>query len=380
MISFELTEEQKAIQKMARDFVRKEIIPIAAEYDEKEEIPWQVIEKVFKAGLMNLHVPVEYGGQGVDFITEAIVAEEMAYGCLGINGTFGNNALALTPLLIAGTEEQKEKFLKPFCAKPNLAAFCLTEPEAGSDVSAIKTTARLEGDEWVLNGTKCFITNGGVASLYTVFATVDRSKGIKGITAFLVPGDTPGIYGGKKEKKMGDRASHVAEVILENVRIPRENVLGEVGSGFKIAMQTLDQTRPMIGATAVGVARRALDEALKYAKERKQFGRPTVEFQAIQFMLADMAMQIEAARALVWKACWMLDQGMKATKEGAMAKCFTSDVAMRVTVDAVQILGGYGYMRDYPVEKLMRDAKITQIYEGTNQIQRLVIGRELLKD
>lgn len=379
MIDFKLTEEQEAIRRTAREFAKKEIIPIAAEYDEREEIPWQVVEKAFEAGLMNLTVPVEYGGQGLDYMTSALISEELAYGCLGIHGSFGANGLALTPLLIAGTKEQKEKFLKPFCTKPQLASFCLTEPNAGSDAAGIRTQAKPDGDEWVLNGSKCFITNGGVASLYTVFATVDRSKGLKGITAFLVPADTPGIRGGKKEKKLGDRASQVGEVILEDVRVPMENLLGEVGGGFKIAMQTLDITRPGVGASAVGVARRALEEAIKYSKERKQFGRPICENQAIQFMLADMAMQVDAARLLVWRSCWMLDQGLRVSLEGAMAKCVAGDVAMKVTTDAVQILGGYGYIRDYPVEKLMRDAKILQIYEGTNQIQRLVIGKELLR-
>ncbi|MBC7107131.1 MAG: acyl-CoA dehydrogenase family protein, partial [Firmicutes bacterium] len=367
------------IRQLARTFAAKEIIPIAAEYDEKEEIPWHVVEKAHQVGLMNLGVPVEYGGQGLDLLTGAIVAEELAYGCLGINGTFGANELALTPLLLAGTPEQKAKFLPPFCAKPQLAAFCLTEPNAGSDAGAITTSARPEGDVYVINGQKCFITNGGVAALYTVFAKTDPSKGLKGISAFVVPADTPGVRGGKKEKKMGDRASHVAEVLFEDVRVPRENLLGKEGDGFKIAMMTLDRTRPGVGATAVGVARRALEEAIKYAKQRVQFGQPIAANQAIQFMLADMAMKVEAARALVWKACWMLDQGLPATKESAMSKCFAADVAMSVTTDAVQIFGGYGYMREYPVEKLMRDAKILQIYEGTNQIQRLVIGRELLR-
>jgi len=379
VISFKLTEEQEQIRQLARSFAAREIIPIAAEYDEREEIPWHVVQKAHEVGLMNLGVPVEYGGQGLDLLTGAIVAEELAYGCLGINGTFGANELALTPLLLAGTPEQKAKFLPPFCAKPQLAAFCLTEPNAGSDAGAITTSARLEGDVYVINGQKCFITNGGVAALYTVFAKTDPSKGLKGISAFVVPADTPGVRGGKKEKKMGDRASHVAEVIFEDVRVPRENLLGNEGEGFKIAMRTLDRTRPGVGATAVGVARRALEEAIKYAKQRVQFGQPIAANQAIQFMLADMAMKVEAARALVWKACWMLDQGLPATKESAMAKCFAADVAMSVTTDAVQIFGGYGYMREYPVEKLMRDAKILQIYEGTNQIQRLVIGRELLR-
>lgn len=379
MISFEMTEEQKSIQKLARNFAESEIMPIAHEYDEKEEVPWHVVQKAHELGLMNLNVPEKYGGQGLDHLTAAIIAEELSYACLGIAGSFGANGLALTPILLAGTEEQKEKFLKPFCSKPQLAAFGLTEPDAGSDVGNISTKAVADGGDYVLNGRKCFITNGGIAALYTIFATVDKSMGIKGMCAFIVPGDTPGLSAGTKEKKMGDRASHVGEVILDNVRVPKANMLGNVGDGFKIAMATLDVTRPSVGASAVGVARRAFEEAQKYSKQRIQFGKPIAANQAIQFMLADMAMRIDAARLLVWRACSMLDKGQRITLEGSMAKCFASDVAMSVTVDAVQILGGYGYMRDYPVEKLMRDAKITQIYEGTNQIQRLVIARELLK-
>lgn len=378
MVDFQLTEEQEQIRRLAASFAEKEIIPAAAAYDEKEEVPWSIIEKAHAVGLMNLHVPVEYGGQGLDHVTGALVTEELAYGCLGITGSIGNNNLALTPLLLVGTEEQKQKFLPPFCARPQLGGFCLTEPNAGSDVANISTSARLKGDHYVINGQKCFITNGGIANLYTVFAKTDPAKGVRGLSAFLVPGDTPGLRGGKKEKKMGDRASHVGEVLFEDVCVPKENLLGKEGDGFKIAMMTLDSTRPGIGALAVGVARRAFTEALKYARQRVQFGKPIAENQAIQFLLADMAMKIEAARGLVLKACWLLDQGRRATKEGAMAKCFASDVAMAVTVDAVQIHGGYGYMREYPVEKLMRDAKILQIYEGTNQIQRLVIARELL--
>jgi acyl-CoA dehydrogenase len=378
MISFQLTEEQKAIQKMARDFTEKEIIPIAAEYDDKEEIPWHVIIKAHEVGLMNMSVPEEYGGQEIDHLTAAIIAEEIAYGCLGINGTFGANELALAPILIAATEEQKKRFLPDFCAKPQLAAFGLTEPDAGSDVANIQTTAVLDDDHYVINGSKCFITNGGVASLYTIFASVDKSKGFKGHTAFIVPGNTPGLSGGKKERKLGDRASHVAEVVLQDVRVPVENRLGKEGDGFKIAMMTLDTTRPGIGAAAVGVARRAYEEAKKYSKQRIQFGKPIAANQAIQFMLADMAIKIDAARLLVWRSAQLLSIAQPASTEGSMAKCFASDVAMSVTVDAVQIMGGYGYMRDYPVEKLMRDAKILQIYEGTNQIQRMVIAKNIL--
>jgi acyl-CoA dehydrogenase len=379
MISFQLTEEQEQMQKCARDFAAAEIIPIAAEYDEKEEIPWQVVEKAFEAGLMNLAIPVELGGQGIDPLTAAIITEEIAYGCLGINGTFGANELAVQPILIAGTEEQKKRFLPDFCAKPQLAAFGLTEPEAGSDVSNVQTRVHRDGDYYILNGNKCFITNGGSAALYTIFGTIDKSLGHKGLCALIVPADTPGIRGGKKEQKMGDRCSEVAEVILEDVRVPAANLLGAEGDGFKIAMKTLDVTRPGIGAAAVGVARRAFEEAKKYSMQRIQFGKPIAANQAIQFMFAEMATKIDAARLLVWRAAQYLSIDKKAAKEGSMAKFYAADIAMEATVDALQIMGGSGYMRDYPVEKLMRDAKILQIYEGTNQVQRMVIAREILK-
>jgi len=379
VIDFELTPEQRAIRDLAREFVRREIIPIAAEYDEREEFPLDVVAKAHEVGLMYLQVPREYGGQGLDHVTGVLVSEEMAYGCLGINGGVGGTGLGLTPLLLAGTEAQKQELLPPLCERGGLAAFCLTEAQAGSDVAAIQTAARRVGDEYVLNGTKRFTTNGGIADLYTVFASVDRSLGHKGLVALMVPGDTPGVRGGKKEKKMGDRAAHVAETVFEEARVPVSYRLGNEGDGFRIAMQTLDYTRPGVGASAVGVGRRAFEEARAYATQRKQFGRAIAEFQAIQFVLADMAMSLDAARLLVWRAARRLDQGRPSPLESAMAKCFASDVAMRVTTDAVQILGGYGYIREYPVEKLMRDAKITQIYEGTNQVLRLVMARQLLR-
>ena len=379
MISFQLTDEQQQMQKVARDFTASEIIPIAAEYDEKEEIPWQVIEKAFEAGLMNLSIPEEFGGQGIDPLTAAIITEEIAYGCLGVNGTFGANELAVQPILLTATEEQKQRFLPDFCAKPQLAAFGLTEPEAGSDVANVQTKAVRDGDHYILNGNKCFITNGSSAALYTIFATIDKSLGHKGLCAFVVPADTPGICGGKKEQKMGDRCSEVAEVILEDVRVPAANLLGKEGDGFKIAMETLDVTRPGIGAAAVGVARRAFEEAKKYSMQRIQFGKPIAANQAIQFMFADMATKIDAARLLVWRSAQYLSIGKRASMEGSMAKYYAADIAMEVTVDALQIMGGSGYMRDYPVEKLMRDAKILQIYEGTNQVQRMVIAKELFR-
>ncbi|SFG63784.1 acyl-CoA dehydrogenase [Desulfotomaculum arcticum] len=379
MISFEISQEQKQIMELACKFTKNEIIPVAAEYDTKAEMPWPIIKKAFEIGLWNLNIPEEYGGPGLDQVSEILIYEELAYGCLGIFGSFAGNSLALTPLLIAGTDQQKKKFLEPFSEKPKLAAFALTEPNAGSDASNVSTTAKKDSNGYILNGTKCFITHGGIANLYTVFASTDRSKGIKGLSAFLVPGDTPGLTMGKKEDKMGDRASHIGEVILENVRVPLDNLLGREGEGFKIAMKTLDITRPTIAAGAVGVARRALDEAKNYAKERIQFGKPIADQQAIQFMLADMAMEIMSSRALVWQAAAKIEKGEPDTMLSAAAKCKASDTAMKVTIDALQVFGGYGYMKEYPMEKLMRDAKITQIYEGTNQIQRIVIASQLLK-
>lgn len=379
MISFEISEEEKQIKELARKFTKNEIIPIAAEYDAKAEMPWPIINKAFEIGLWNLNIPGEYGGPDLDQVSEVLIYEELAYGCLGVFGSFAGNSLALTPLLIAGTNQQKKKYLEPFIEIPQLAAFALTEPNAGSDANSVSTTAKKNSEGYILNGTKCFITHGGIANLYIVFASTDRSKGIKGLSAFLVPGDTPGLNMGKKEDKMGDRASHIGEVILEDVRIPLDNLLGKEGEGFKIAMKTLDITRPTIAAGAIGVAQRALDEAKNYSKERIQFGKPIAEQQAIQFMMADMAMEIMASRALVWQAAAKIDNGGPDTMLSAAAKCKASDTAMKVTIDALQVFGGYGYMKEYPMEKLMRDAKITQIYEGTNQIQRMVIASQLLK-
>jgi len=379
MVSFKLTEEQKQMKQLAKKFSQNEIIPVAAEYDRSAEFPWPIINKAFEIGLWNLNIPAELGGPGLDHVTEVILYEQLAYGCLGIFGAFGGNGLALTPLLISGNEEQKKRFLAPFIEAPKLAAFALTEPNAGSDVSTLATTAKKVDDGYVINGSKCFITHGGIADLYTIFASTDRSKGTKGISAFFVTKDTPGISMGKKEDKTGDRASHVGEVILEDVRIPAENILGDEGDGFKIAMRTLDITRPTIAAAAVGVAQRALDEAVKYSKERIQFGKPISQQQGIQFMLADMAMGIMSSRALVWQAATKIDERKADSMLSATAKCVASDTAMKVTVDALQVFGGYGYMKEYPMEKLMRDAKITQLYEGTNQIQRIVIANHLLK-
>lgn len=379
MIGFELSREQREIQEKARQFAEEVIKPVAGDYDRREELPWEIIRKAHAANLMNLDIPEEYGGGGLDHLTTAIVTEEISAGCAAVATIIGANSLATTPIMLAGTEEQKKKHLGFLCESPRLAAFCLTEPNAGSDFGSMSTAARRVGDEYILNGTKCFITNGGIADLYTVFATTDKSRGERGISAFIVPGDTPGLRGGKKEQKLGIRASHTAEVILEEVRVPKENLLGREGHGFRIAMHTLDVTRPGVGATALGVARAALELAVRYSKERVQFGKPISAHQGIQMMLADMGIEVEAARLLVWKAAWMLDRGLDATMEASMAKCFAGDLAVRASIMAVQILGGYGCIREYPAEKLMRDAKIMQIYEGTNQIQRMVVARALLK-
>jgi alkylation response protein AidB-like acyl-CoA dehydrogenase len=380
MIDFRLSEEQMAMQKMARDFAQREIKPIAAQLDQDPEhrFNWDIMKKLAENDFLRLAIPEEYGGLGLDRVTLALIFEELAVGCAGISIAAVGNTVVPFPIMTFGTEEQKRRFLSPLCDRqvPRLCAYALTEPGAGSDITALSTTARLEGDEYVLNGTKCFITNAGVASLYLLFASTDRSQGPKGLSAFLLPGDTPGLSIGKIEDKMGQRAAQNAEVILEEARIPKENLLGKEGDGFKIIMRSLDEARPIYtGAISVGLARAAYEEALRYSKQRVQFGSPIFAQQAVSFKLADMATLIETARLLVWKACWLVDNNLPFTKEASMAKFFCSDVAMKVTNDAVQILGGYGYMKDFPVEKFMRDAKIMQIFEGTNEIQHMIIAR-----
>jgi butyryl-CoA dehydrogenase len=378
IMDMSLTAEQKDLQKLVREFTQKEVAPVAKHYDHTGEFPVDLVKKVVNLGLHCMPAPEEYGGPGLDALTCAILTEELAKGDVGFATTVAANGLASYPVLLAGNEEQKQHFFD-ILMQGKLAAFCLTEPGAGSDAGSVATTARRDGDEYVLNGTKCFITNGGVASVYTVFASVDPSKGLKGLTAFLVERDRPGLSVGKEEDKMGIRSSNTTEVVFQDVRIPASNLLGKEGEGFKIAMQTLDISRPVVGSLGVGVAQAALDAAVKYAKERVQFGKPIGTFQALQFMLADMAIWVEAARALVYRAAYLKDSGQPFSKESAMAKTLGGDVAMKVTTDAVQILGGYGYSREYPVEKMMRDAKILQIFEGTNQIQRVVISGQLLK-
>ncbi len=380
MIDFSLTEEQVALQKLIRDFAQNEMVPVAAEYDKSGEFPWPIVHKAHDLGLINTTIPEEYGGMGACAIEECIIAEELFAGCAGMGSSISANNLAIMPIILAGTHEQKERFLTPLTEAPIMAAFCLTEAGAGSDVANLRTAITKDGDDYILNGSKMFITNGGVAQQYTVFASFEPGKrNYRSFCAFVVSRDAPGISVGKKEDKMGQRASNTTEVILENVRVPKENLLGREGEGFKIAMQTLDKSRAAIAACAVGIARAAFEAARDYAKERVTFGQPLAAHQAIQFMLADMAIKIETARLICWKAAWLADSGQPNNLESSIAKCYATDMAMEVTTDAVQILGGYGYSKEYPVEKYMRDAKLMQIYEGANQIQRVVIARNILQ-
>jgi acyl-CoA dehydrogenase len=379
MYGFSLTTEQKALQDTARKFARAEIAPVAARLDESGEFPRGILEKAFDLGLLNLTIPQELGGPGLSHLDQVIVNEELAAGCSGVTTSMVANDLGLLPIELFGTEEQQRRLVAPFAEKLKLTCFCLTEPGAGSDVAGMSTQARKEGSSYVLEGSKCFITNGGHAEQYTVFATVDRKLGRNGITCFVVEGRPPGLTVAKKENKMGQRASDTVMLHFDGVRVPEANRIGAEGEGFKVAMATLDSSRPLTAIFAVGIARAAFEHATAYARERKQFGRAIAEFEAVQFMLADMATEIEAARLLTYQAAWVLDEGQRNTLVSSHAKRFAADVAMRVTTDAVQVFGGYGYMKDYPVEKLMRDAKLIQIYEGTSQIQRLVIARELLR-
>lgn len=381
MIDFSLSEEQKMLQALARDFAREVIRPVAAHYDEIEETPWEIMKEAHKLGLDTYSYPEEYGGGGVhDVVAGMMVSEELCWGCAGIATAINATHLCATAIEACGTDDQKQRYLAMF-ADPDklyLGAMGLTEPGAGSDVANISTTAELVGDEWVLNGTKQFITNGGIADVHVIFATTDRKLGWRGIQAFIVEKGTKGISMGRKEKKMGVRASHTAQVILENCRIPKSNFMpGPNGSGGLGALKMLERTRPGVGAAALGIARAAFEYALEYAQQRVTMGKPIIEHQQISAKLADMATKIEAARLLIWKAAWMAQNNMKFTKEASMAKLFAGDTAMEVTIDAIQVLGGYGYIREYPVEKWARDAKIYQIWEGTAEIQRYVIGKAL---
>ncbi len=378
MVDFTLTDEQKDIRDLAHDFSEKEIRPVAWEYDKDSTWPQEIVDKAWEVGLMNSHVPEEYGGPGLDYLTGCLIEEELGWGCSGIGTSLMCNGLASAPVGIGGSEEIKKEFLGMLTEEPKLASFCLTEPDAGSDVSGMKTTAVKQGDKYVINGSKCFITNGSHASWYTVYAKTDKEAGHRGISAFVVPRDSDGVTVDKKEDKLGQRASNTATISFNDVEIPAANLLGEENKGFKLAMMTLDRTRPGVSAMAVGIARAAFEFASEYSKERVQFGVPIAMHQAIQFMIADMATKIEAARLMVWKSGVLLDQGQRNTLASSHAKRFAADSAMEVAVDAVQVYGGYGFIKEYPVEKLMRDAKIMQLYEGTSQIQRLVIAREVL--
>lgn len=377
MIDFDLTDEQRAIQKLAHEFAEKEIVPVAAEYDQTGKFPWPVVEKAHDVGLMNVNIPPEYGGPGLSLLDECLIGEELSWGCAGIRSAIALNQLAALPVLLAGSEEQKRKYLTRLTAERQMAAYALTEPAAGSDVAGIQTTARRHGDVYVITGTKNFISNASVANWYVVFAYTDKDKRHRGISAFLVDREMKGVVVGRKDDKMGQRAADAAQVILEEVEVPMGNRLGEEGDGFKIAMRVFDYSRPAVAAAAVGVARRATELAIAYARERKTFGVPIAQHQAIGFKIAQMAMETAAARWLTWHAAWLADRGQRNTLEAAYAKCFAADTAMRVTTEAVQVFGGYGYIKDYPVEKLMRDAKVFQIYEGTSEIQRLIMAREL---
>ncbi|MDI6754105.1 MAG: acyl-CoA dehydrogenase family protein [Thermodesulfobacteriota bacterium] len=379
MINFTLSEEQRALQNLAREFSRKEIAPVALQYDKEPAFPEEIIKKAHAAGLMNLTCPREYRGQGMGLVNASLITEEMNAACVAISGMIGINSLACGPILIAGSDEQKRRFLIPLNQAGQTASFGLTEREAGSDAAGLKTLAKLEGDHYVLNGQKCFITNASYAALYTIFATIDPAKGTKGICGFIVPRESPGLSIGKVEDKMGHCALNVAEVNLENVIVPRENLLGKEAEGFKIAMETLDEGRVNIATCGVGLARAAFEAALDYAKKRVQFGKPIGTFQALNFMLADMAVAVDSARLLTWYAGSLADAGKRFTREAAQAKFYATDVAMRVTTDAVQIHGGYGYTKDYAVEKYMRDAKLQQIFEGTNQVNRIVAGGALMR-
>jgi acyl-CoA dehydrogenase len=377
VVDFTLTDEQQDMREMAHDFAEKEIRPVAWEHDRDASWPAEILEKAWELGLMNNHLPEEYGGAGLSVLDGVIIAEEISWGCSGIGTSLSCNSLASAPVLLAASEELKKEYLGRLSDAPLFASFCLTEPDAGSDVSAMKTTAVRKGDKWVLNGSKCFITNGEYANWYTVYAKTDKDAGHRGISCFIVPRDA-GVVVDKHEDKMGQRASNTATISFNDVEIPLDHLVGEENKGFKIAMMTLDRTRPGVAAMGVGVGRAAMEFAIDYSKERVQFGVPIAMHEAIQFIIADMATKVHLGRLATYNSAVLLDQGKRNTIESSHAKRFTADSAMEITTDAVQVFGGYGFIKEYKVEKLMRDAKILQLYEGTAQIQRLVIARETL--
>jgi acyl-CoA dehydrogenase len=377
VVDLTLTDEQKDLRELAHSFAEKDIRKVAWDYDKDGTWPQDIIEKAWEIGLMNTHVAEAYGGPGLDYLSGCLIEEEMGWGCSGIGTSLMANGLASAPVSIGGSEEVKKEYLGMLTEAPKLASFCLTEPDAGSDVSGMKTTATKQGDKYVINGSKCFITNGGYADWFTVYAKTDKDAGHRGISAFVVPKDDT-VTVDKKEDKLGQRASNTATITFNETEVPAGNLLGEENHGFKLAMMTLDRTRPGVAGLAVGIAQAAFEYAAEYSKERVQFGVPIAMHQAVAFMIADMATKIEAARLLVWQSAVLLDQGKRNTLAASHAKRFAADSAMEVTVDAVQVYGGYGFIKEYPVEKLMRDAKIMQLYEGTSQIQRLVIAKEIL--
>jgi butyryl-CoA dehydrogenase len=380
-VNYFLTEEQKMIKDLAAQVAKEKIAPIAAEYDESGEFPWDIVQTLAKADLYRVFIPTEYEGLGGGIVEMCLVVEELSKACGGIALCYAASGLGTIPIILFGTEEQKKKYLPRLASGEILAAFGLTESNAGSDAAGVKTMAKADGDSYVINGTKQWVTNGGEAFIYTVIVLTDPTRGVRGSSALLVEKGTPGFDFGKKENKMGIRASATRELVFQDCKVPKSCLLGKEGMGFLVAMRTLDQSRPGVASQAVGIAQGALDKAVEYSRERVQFGKPISSFQGIQFMLADMATQVEAARALTYQAARSIDAGDKdVAKIASMAKVFASDTAMKVTVDAVQVFGGYGYMKEYPVEKMMRDAKITQIYEGTNQIQREVIALHLIKE
>jgi acyl-CoA dehydrogenase len=379
MFGFELTEQQQELKALAHRFSEQEIIPRAREYDEKEIFPRDICEKAFAAGLMNLGVPSEMGGPGLGVLDASLILEELNYGCAGIANFVGANELATLPVILVASEQQQRTYLAPMIEKPTLCAFAITEPGAGSDVAALTTTYRREGDSFILSGTKHFISNGSVADWLVTFATRDKRLKHRGISCFVLPAGLKGISRKRMHGKLGQRAADTGEIFFDEVRIPADALVGLEGDGFRYAMATFEHSRPEIGAISVGISQRALDESLKYSRQRSAFGQPIANFQAIQFMMADMAVALEAMRLLTYKAGWLIDQGQTPNVISSYAKLFSADACMKITTDAVQIFGGYGYMNEYPVEKLMRDAKLLQIYEGTSQIQRIVIARDLLK-
>jgi acyl-CoA dehydrogenase len=378
-MDFSLSSEQREIRELALKFARNEMIPHAQEYDEQGKFPAEIFKKAWELGLINTCIPAEYGGSGFTSVDGVVISEALAYGCMGMNTSFMANDLALLPIVIGGTDEQKKKFLTPFTEEFRIASFCLTEPGNGSDAGGIKTQIKDGGDHWIINGEKMWITNAGYADLFVVYGTIDTNLKHKGISAIVVDPKSAGIEIGKKEDKMGHRSSDTRGVRFNNVKVPKENMLGKPGDGWAIAMATLDHSRPLVASSALGGSQRALDLSIQYSKERTQFGVPIAKHQAVQFMIAEMGMKVEASRLLIHKAAWLCDQGVRNTDIASYAKAFASDSCMQITTDAVQIYGGYGYSKEYPVEKLMRDAKLIQIYEGTSQIQRLVMARELLK-